>query len=1271
MPKHLAWLHDISVADWGVNTYWITSGKGVRAFYPLTAEWFLTKTDQETRKQILSHPEVESIEEVSKYKSIHEWKLSPVLRIKVNPAKLQGTFEDLRKYWGDYLFNADLSLFQQFCFQTGLFPYVYAKIDVQNGRLQNNWQLLEQYLQAEYRPVPFQTLWMQPMFTDRNFSRGKIKEIHFRHTLEQDEEPVVFANKSEGTTIRESIAYLNHSDPDILFTSGGDTFLPVLASHATNQGLGYLKLGRGSRKLYSYVRKKQKPRGHSYMSYGRIFFSQHGVYPDGGRHHYDVGNSFMWKDGNIEGIHELVRLGCSDPQRIARGTIGTTLTAVQMRTAYQRNILIPARKGDCENFRKAWTMMSDVGGLVFSPRVGFHKNLVELDFLSMYPSIMVYRNVSPDTVNCGCCKNEQKQIVPETDHHVCTQRPGLVSLALQNILDRRAYFKSKRKEHSRYDKKQKVLKWLLVCCFEPNTIVPVKEKDKLNLVRIGPYIDKLIENSTDLNEVSLIGVDRNFKTFFNSVKNIFRVNKANLMLYNIKLETGREFTVTGDHLCYTLRNGKLLEQKADTLIPGDFIPVMLKSPEVKPVVEIDTIEPLLDIVTYEDLDNWRIQGEKLSHYLINRKSQLRKTMTEHHHEASFKVWKRSNFIPLRYFKRLNVPKKEWSSLKIGRGRRGGGRIQWIPSSYTLDSDLAFFLGYFIGDGSARETYIRLSVHGDDLDLNNWFSDFFLCRFGLKVHIRKEKHTHMFTLQINSIALVQVLKILDVERTRATGKLKVPSPILNGTNDTIYGFFSGLVASDGNVHPDRNQIRISSCEKQFIEELNYLATRIGLYTTISSAKKDSIHNIDISGEKNLQKLVKFGKIKIFDLRKIHRKENKIRSRALIEDLPIIESGLSLLAQKARTIRKPRLSGIERTSRENVKTQIQQIAQKQRKLSSVDNKQLDVIEKLVNGDIGFGKITEIAPVQSDCQYVYCFEVTKEFPGFIAGTGGIFSHNSFGYQGYRNARFGRIEAHEAISAYGREALTRTNQIASDYGLEVVAGIVDSIWLKNPDETPIEPSLIQKVIHRVENEVKLPLEHSADYHWLVFLPRRHEPTIGVLNRYYGLKTDLKYKIRGIEIRQSSAPAFVKKLQLKLLDVLSSARTHEEFKKYSIKAKQIMQSYLADLQAGNIPLKDLLVTIRPSRGPDEYVSNTRQALASRQLAAAGVKVEAGVKLSYLILDADASDPAKRVKVSQLLTGKERYDYQEYRKLCIRAFEGLIPPEMEIKKKLVIDQFLV
>src|SRR5437867_11686390 len=63
------------------------------------------------------------------------------------------------------------------------------------------------------------------------------------------------------------------------------------------------------------------------------------------------------------------------------------------------------------------------------------------------------------------------------------------------------------------------------------------------------------------------------------------------------------------------------------------------------------------------------------------------------------------------------------------------------------------------------------------------------------------------------------------------------------------------------------------------------------------------------------------------------------------------------------------------------------------------------------------------------------------------------SFGYQGYKNARFGRIECHEAINAYARNILVRTMEIAESHGYEVVHGIVDSVWLlPNKDKNPIE---------------------------------------------------------------------------------------------------------------------------------------------------------------------------------------------------------------------------
>lgn len=54
------------------------------------------------------------------------------------------------------------------------------------------------------------------------------------------------------------------------------------------------------------------------------------------------------------------------------------------------------------------------------------------------------------------------------------------------------------------------------------------------------------------------------------------------------------------------------------------------------------------------------------------------------------------------------------------------------------------------------------------------------------------------------------------------------------------------------------------------------------------------------------------------------------------------------------------------------------------------------------------------------------------------------SFGYMGFNKARFGRIECHESITAYGREILLRTIELADDMGFEILHGIVDSLWVK-----------------------------------------------------------------------------------------------------------------------------------------------------------------------------------------------------------------------------------
>ena len=53
-----------------------------------------------------------------------------------------------------------------------------------------------------------------------------------------------------------------------------------------------------------------------------------------------------------------------------------------------------------------------------------------------------------------------------------------------------------------------------------------------------------------------------------------------------------------------------------------------------------------------------------------------------------------------------------------------------------------------------------------------------------------------------------------------------------------------------------------------------------------------------------------------------------------------------------------------------------------------------------------------------------------------------------GYKNAKFGTVDGHMAVCAFGREALLNAASTAEANGFEVIHGIVDSLWLKK--QTP-----------------------------------------------------------------------------------------------------------------------------------------------------------------------------------------------------------------------------
>jgi DNA polymerase elongation subunit (family B) len=259
-------------------------------------------------------------------------------------------------------------------------------------------------------------------------------------------------------------------------------------------------------------------------------------------------------------------------------------------------------------------------------------------------------------------------------------------------------------------------------------------------------------------------------------------------------------------------------------------------------------------------------------------------------------------------------------------------------------------------------------------------------------------------------------------------------------------------------------------------------------------------------------------------------------------------------------------------------------------------------------------------------------------------------FGYLGYRNARFGKVDAHIAVCAFAREALLKTARMAEAHGFEVVHGIVDSLWIKKAGVSRIE---VADFCREVSREVGVPLNVEGKYRWIVFLPSKVLPDVPVLNRYYGVFEDGRIKMRGIEARRGDTPPFVEKAQIEMIKVLRSASSHEEFVAKIPEALHVLREYAKRLVKGQVEVNDLLVTKRLSKHPSRYAHDVFQAIAAKQLVNAGFEVHAGQKVQYLIVDSDNRSVYRRVRAAQLLEAKAKFDVEKYLELLISAADTL------------------
>jgi DNA polymerase elongation subunit (family B) len=263
------------------------------------------------------------------------------------------------------------------------------------------------------------------------------------------------------------------------------------------------------------------------------------------------------------------------------------------------------------------------------------------------------------------------------------------------------------------------------------------------------------------------------------------------------------------------------------------------------------------------------------------------------------------------------------------------------------------------------------------------------------------------------------------------------------------------------------------------------------------------------------------------------------------------------------------------------------------------------------------------------------------------------AFGYQGYRNARFGRIECHEAINAYARDLLARLVPRAERAGYTVLHGLVDSLWLK--PRSPAHPPDPVAFARAVSREVDLPLGYEGRYRWIAFLPAVTHG-LGVPNRYYGLYETGEFKLRGVGSRRHDTPGVLRRFEREVLDLLAKARDAAAVRAAVPRLLARADLFAARLRAGDWPRLELLLTHRLSQPAREYVVFTDTVAALRQLSALGLSREPGEYVRYVVVDRAQRAWSERVRVAERLDDATPYDAEAYLELLARAAETLLAP---------------
>ena len=275
------------------------------------------------------------------------------------------------------------------------------------------------------------------------------------------------------------------------------------------------------------------------------------------------------------------------------------------------------------------------------------------------------------------------------------------------------------------------------------------------------------------------------------------------------------------------------------------------------------------------------------------------------------------------------------------------------------------------------------------------------------------------------------------------------------------------------------------------------------------------------------------------------------------------------------------------------------------------------------------------------------------------------SFGYLGFRNAKFGKLESHESVTAYGRDKLLTAMRLAEEAGYELVHAITDCIFIQRNDKSPFTDEEIRRLCDRIFDETSVEMSCEGIYSWVLFLPSRGDDRMPVANRYLGRFNTGKLKMRGVVVRRKDTPGYIARFQRDIVALLKTCVDASAVANLYQTAHAIYRNRLEAIEAGNVPWSELLLRRTVSHELHEYSVMNGTSLTMSELAGMGLAVSPGEKVRYIVVEQNHYSRKGRYLSEEkaVLSGKEYlpFDKKFYAKQLHEAFAEIFEPFLEHK----------